>query len=455
MAKRSLFWFRRDLRLADNPALLDALSAADEALLLFVIDESVAERAGAYRRAYLADSLSKLNESVRGRLAIVSGDPVDVLREMAAKYQINSLHAARQFAPYGVSVEKRILDAGLKVEYTGSPYAVAPGRVRKPDDTNYRVYTPFFKAWMSHGWRGPVGSPMNPQFIVPEVSDQTLPSWQPPAGVRLQEAGEAAARSRWFAFKSGELSAYDEQRNIPGIEGTSRLSPHLRWGEIHPRTILAELDQTRAHEVFRKEIAWREFYADVLHHNPQTSRDYYNPVFAKMKYDEPGARFEAWCSGNTGYPIVDAAMRQLQSEGWMHNRCRMIVASFLVKDLHIEWQHGANYFMKFLIDNDVASNSHGWQWTAGCGTDASPYYRVFNPIEQGRKFDLEGNYIRNFVPELRHLPATDIHVPWEVLDGYAHGYPKRLVDHASERLESLARLEAIKVAKVPYPHQLA
>jgi len=163
-----------------------------------------------------------------------------------------------------------------------------------------------------------------------------------------------------------------------------------------------------------------------------------------MRYDKPGKKLEAWKEGKTGYPFVDAAMRQLLREGWMHNRTRMVVASFLVKDLHIEWQHGADFFMEHLVDFDVASNSHGWQWTAGCGTDASPYYRVFNPIEQGKRFDENGDYIRKYVPELAHLSAPDIHEPWNVLDGYLHDYPERIVDHALERLESLARLEEIK-----------
>ena len=450
MPPRSLFWFRRDLRLADNPALLDALSAADETLLLFIMDETVAERAGEFRRAYLAQALSKLDEVVGGKLAVVAGSPATVLKDVVDRYQITSIHAAREFAPYGVRAEAEIQADGLTVEFTGSSYAVAPGRVQKSDGTNYRVYTPFFRAWKGHGWRAPAPAPIAPNFIQPFLVDRQMPTWLPPSGIALQEAGEVAALERWLAFKSGGLTSYDEGRNIPGIAGTSRLSPHLRWGEIHPRTILADLNQTTAHEIFRKEIAWREFYADVLHHNPHTSREYYNPVFLSMRYDDPKESFDLWSLGKTGFPIVDAAMRQLRSEGWMHNRTRMVVASFLVKDLHIEWQHGANFFMTYLIDNDVASNSHGWQWTAGCGTDASPYYRVFNPIEQGKRFDPEGNYIRRYVPELRHLSGADIHTPWDALDGYTHGYVKRIVDHPTERLESLKRLEEIKVSKEPF-----
>ena len=455
MATRSLFWFRRDLRLADNPALLDAISAGDETLLIFIMDEEVAERAGEYRRAYLADSLQKLDTAVGGKLAVVSGTPSEVLTDIIKRYQITSVHAAEEFGPYGVWAQSTVAAAGIKVEYAGSIYAVAPGRVRKPDDSNYRVYTPFFKAWKGHGWRTPAPQLTSTHFIQPEPQDRQLPTWRAPAGVLIQEAGEAAARERWQAFRTGGLASYDVARNIPGIAGTSRLSPHLRWGEIHPRTILADLNQTTAHETFRKEIAWREFYADVLHHNPRSSKEYYNATFAAMRYDQPGEKFDLWCNGKTGFPIVDAAMRQLRQEGWMHNRARMVVASFLVKDLHIEWQHGAVFFMKYLIDNDVASNSHGWQWTAGCGTDASPYYRIFNPIEQGRRFDPEGNFIRRYIPELRHLPSDDIHTPWEVLDGYQHGYAERIVDHATERIESLIRLEEIKVAKEPHPRQHA
>lgn len=452
---RSLFWFRRDLRLSDNPALLDALAAADETLLLFVMDDEIAARAGEYRRAYLAQSLQSLDQSVGGKLAVISGSPARVLADVVKRYEVTSVHAAREFAPFGLQAEAEISAAGIEVEYTGSIYAVAPGQVRKPDGTNYRVYTPFFRSWQTHGWRPPVPAPQEPRFATPAASDRNIPDWATPVGVTLQKAGERAALVRWAAYKSGELSSYDEQRNFPGVEGTSRLSPHLRWGEIHPRTILADLNNTSAHEIFRKEIAWREFYADVLHHYPHSSRDYYNPTFAQMRYDTPSKKFTAWCEGRTGYPVVDAAMRQLKTEGWMHNRTRMIVASFLVKDLHIEWRHGADHFMKYLIDNDVASNSHGWQWTAGCGTDASPYYRVFNPIEQGRRFDPEGAYIRAFVPELSHLSAPDIHTPWEVLDGLINGYPAPIVDHAVERIESLARLDQIKVAKEPYPHQNA
>lgn len=444
---RSLLWLRRDLRLADHPALLAAMERSDEVLALFIMDEEIFNRAGEFRNHYLSQSLRSFDESIGNKLAIAWGDPVEILQEYIKRYEIDEVHVSEDFAPYGVARDKRVEESGISLIKTGSIYAVSPGRVRKPDGTNYRVYTPFFHKWVEHGWRKPAPYPKELKFLSPEKKDRKFPDTPAPIGSDIQEAGEAAALARWSAFKKGALSQYDEARNTPGIPGTSRLSPHLRWGEIHPRTLLADLDKTQAHEIFRKEIAWREFYADVLHHYPHTSRDYYTAKFAGMKYDEPGDSFQAWCEGKTGYPIVDAGMRQLRREGWMHNRVRMIVASFLVKDLHLEWQHGANFFMKYLVDNDVASNSHGWQWTAGCGTDASPYYRIFNPIEQGKKFDPEGSYIRKFIPELAHLPKAEIHEPWNYLDGLSHGYPAPIVDHAHERLESLARLEEIKEIK--------
>jgi deoxyribodipyrimidine photo-lyase len=315
----------------------------------------------------------------------------------------------------------------------------------KPSDaTPYRVYTPFYKAWCVHGWRKPVAAPKKLNLVTPSADDRNFPDWQIPKGCEISKAGEAAALARWKKFKSSALASYDTERNNAGVDGTSKMSEYLTWGEIHPRTLLAELGTSNAHDVYRKEIAWREFYADVLFNNPHTDKDYYAPRFANMRYDKPGEKFKAWCEGKTGYPFVDAAMRQIVKEGWMHNRTRMVVASFLVKDLHLEWQLGADFFMEHLVDFDVASNAHGWQWTAGCGTDASPYYRVFNPIEQGKRFDVNGDYIRKYVPELAHLSSDEIHEPWEYLDGYSKDYPERIVNHATERLESLARLEEIK-----------
>ncbi len=450
--KRSIIWFRRDLRTADHPALNAAIASSDEIVPVFILDPTLIGTSGSKRLAYLGQSLRLLDASLSNNLHVMVGDQVEVLRQLMQRYETDEVHISEEFEPYGVARDLRVEAAGITLIRTGSPYAIAPGRVRKPSDgTPYKVYTPFFRAWMVHGWRDPAPTPKKINCAKPLESDRSFPDWPLPADVSITPAGEQAAFDRWKWFKKNALDNYDEARNLANIDGTSKLSAHLKWGEIHPRTLLAELNQSKAHEVFRKEIAWREFYADVLHHNPHTENEYYAPQFEAMRYDEPGDKFTAWCEGKTGYPFVDAAMRQLVHEGWMHNRTRMVVASFLVKDLHLEWQLGADFFRDHLVDYDVASNSHGWQWTAGTGTDASPYYRVFNPIEQGKRFDENGDYIKKYIPELRHLSAPDIHEPWSVLDGYLHDYPVQIVDHAKERIESLGRLDEIKARKPEKP----
>jgi deoxyribodipyrimidine photo-lyase len=442
--KRAIIWFRRDLRISDHPALSAAIADSDEIVPLFILDQRIADKSGSFRLAYLAQSLQSLDKSLGEKLLVIAGDPADVLKDVMSRYDAESVHVSADYTPYGIARDAKVSAAGIELVATGSPYAVAPGRVRKSDETPYRVYTPFYRAWCTHGWRAPAAKPLNIKAAEPLAGDRNFPEWNSEINI---SAGENAALDRWQEFQSNGLDSYNENRNFAGIDGTSRLSAHLRWGEIHPRTLLAKLGDSKAHDVFRKEIAWREFYADVLHHNPHTTWDYYAPRFKEMRYDEPDSKFNAWCEGKTGYPFVDAAMRQLVQTGWMHNRTRMVVASFLVKDLHLEWQHGARFFGQHLIDFDVASNSHGWQWTAGCGTDASPYYRVFNPIEQGKRFDAEGDYIRKYVPELAHLSAAEIHEPWLYLDGYSNGYQERIVDHAAERIESLERLAEIKADK--------
>jgi deoxyribodipyrimidine photo-lyase len=443
---RSIMWFRRDLRLSDNPALLAAIEAGDEIVPVFILENELIQATGAKGLAYLAASLKSLDEALKNKLHICEGDPVEVLDNLKKKYKASSVHISTAYEPYGLARDSRIESAGVELTRTGSPYAVAPGRVKKPSDaTNYRVYTPFYRGWLAHGWRAPVAAPKEIKAVTPDIADRNFPTWIAPEETDIPLAGEKAAHERFKKFKAKGLDTYDETRNFAGIDGTSKMSAHLTWGEIHPRTLLAGLGESKAHDTFRKEIAWREFYADVLHNYPHTDKDYYAPQFANMRYDEPGKKFNAWCEGKTGYPFVDAGLRQLIKEGRMHNRVRMVVASFLAKDLHIEWQHGALFFEEHLVDFDIASNAHGWQWTAGCGTDASPYYRVFNPIEQGKRFDANGDYIRRYVPELAHLNANEIHEPWDCADGYKNSYPKKIVEHAAERIESLARLEEIKV----------
>ena len=446
--KAAIIWFRRDLRINDHPALLAAVESSEQVIPLFILDKTQIKEAGAKLLAYMAQSLRSLDESLGNNLHIIEGDQVEVLTALIKKFDVQEVHISAEYERYGAERDAKVEAAGIKLVRTGSPYAVTPGRVVKPSDaTPYKVYTPFYRAWRTHGWRAPAKTPKSMKFVQPTSEYRNFPDFPLPKGVEIIKAGEAAALSRFREFTKKGLDTYDENRNFAGIDGTSKMSSYLKFGEIHPRTLLENLGESKAHDTFRKEIAWREFYADVLFNNPMTDREYYAPRFADMRYDEPGAQFKAWCEGKTGYPFVDAAMRQLIQEGWMHNRTRMVVASFLVKDIHLEWQLGERFFAEHLVDYDVASNAHGWQWTAGTGTDASPYYRVFNPIEQGKRFDENGDYIRKYVPELAHLSAAEIHEPWLYLDGYSKGYPERLVDHAIERLESLERLKEIKADK--------
>ena len=451
--KTSIIWFRRDLRINDHPALLAAIESSDQIIPLFILDKKQIDEAGSKLLAYMSQSLRKLDESLGNKLHIIEGDQVEVLSTLIKKYGVEQVHISDEYERYGAARDARVEAAGIPLVRTGSPYAVTPGRVVKPSDgTPYKVYTPFYKAWCIHGWRAPAVTPKKFTCVEPTSEYRAFPDFVMPDGVSVIEAGEEAALKRFKAFTKNGLDSYDENRNFSAIDGTSKMSTYLKFGEIHPRTLLQGLGESKAHDTFRKEIAWREFYADVLFNNPMTDVQYYSEKFAQMRYDKPGEQFKAWCEGKTGYPFVDAAMRQLVLEGWMHNRTRMVVASFLVKDLHLEWQLGERFFADHLVDYDVASNAHGWQWTAGTGTDASPYYRVFNPIEQGRRFDENGDYIRRYVPELAHLSASEIHEPWLYLDGYSKGYSERIVDHAVERVESLARLQEIKADKPLGPH---
>jgi deoxyribodipyrimidine photo-lyase len=451
-------WFRRDLRLADNPALLAAIDAAGASdgrvVPLFVVDPTLWDASGPTRQAYLAASLERLGASVGRQLYIRYGDPREIVPEVAALANASHVHIAADFSPYG-SARDRVVEMALStlpdpaaLIRTGSPYAVAPGRVRKEDGTPYRVYTPFYRAWRRQGWRTPAVRPADVDWYMPSECEGRPPA--PDLGeMVLPEAGETAALERWDAFRREGLADYGEARNRPDLAGTSRLSTSLKWGEIHPRTLLSDLDDSAGADVFRKEIAWREFYADVLHHNPRSAREPLDPKWLRFPWNagpDADAAFTAWSQGRTGYPVVDAGMRQLLAEGWMHNRVRMIVASFLVKDLHLDWRRGAAWFMHHLSDADVASNQQGWQWVAGSGTDAAPYYRIFNPVVQGQRFDPDGDYVRRFVPELRHIAGARVHEPWLLLDGQHHGYADRIVDHARERDDAMARYEVIKQA---------
>ena len=445
---KTLFWFRRDRRIQDNLALKAAAEASSELHSLFVFPQWLSNRS-ALRQHSILESAKSLDASLPGGLSVALGNSAQEIATYCKEHEVEKVFATRSFDTSGIAVQEEVQEElaqlGVELALVDSYYAVTPGTIRKDDGSPLKVYTPFYKRWSLNGWDSPAHLDTAGVNWAPAKKSQ----WFEPTGSApfQVKAGEARALATFERFRE-RVDRYHEDRNRCDISGTSHLSHALAHGEIHPRTLLAELGNSEGEEVFRKEIAWREFYADVLFHNPHTLHDYLEPRFAKMRFDDPEEhpqKLQAWKSGMTGYPIVDAAMRQLVQTGWMHNRARMIVASFLVKDLHFEWQIGARYFEEHLTDHDPASNSHGWQWTAGCGTDASPYYRVFNPVLQGEKFDPRGDYVRKFVPELRHIQDGSVHQPWLLVDGNAHGYPPPIVDHAKERDESLARLEEIKV----------
>lgn len=442
----NLFWFRKDLRLSDHPALNLALDADGETFLLATADQlgSPFEALSRIRQDSLRSSWSQLKTSVNGNLAI-ERSPDDIVR-VAKALGTRKVFVSQAFDTLGIkeltSVATDLSANGIELVVGPGNYAVKPGTVRKEDGTTYKVYTPFYRAWLSH-----LGS--EPVSLSSLESVRAIPSGFIEFDARLElgsttMAGESQANLTLRRFLRDRVHSYHELRDRPDLGGTSHLSHALSHGEIHPRTVIAKLPTGPGAEVFLKELAWREFYADVLFNNPGTLSDYLDKKFSRMRYEAPGEAFELWKEGRTGYPMVDAGMRQLATTGWMHNRVRMIVASFLVKDLHIEWQHGAAWFEENLTDYDPASNSHGWQWTAGSGTDASPYFRVFNPVTQGLKFDPDGNYVRKYVTELAHLRGNSAHEPWLDPHGYSMGYPKRMVDHAQERDEALKRLAELK-----------
>jgi deoxyribodipyrimidine photo-lyase len=443
----SVLWLRRDLRLRDHPAMHEA-GKQGPVVALFVLDPALLKPAGAARLAFMYRSLRALDADLRehgGRLLVRRGDPVRAVAKVVREADAEAVHVSADFGPYGVRRDQAVADAlgDVPLVRTGSPYAVSPGRVTKPDGEPFKVYTPFYRAWREHGWPAParaVGGRTEWHTGLDGIDVPADPAL--PADLELPTAGEDAALAAWQRYRKGDLRRYANGRDRPDLDITSHMSVYLKWGVIHPRTLLADLGPDD--EVYRREIAWREFYATVLHAWPDSAREYWQPQFAGMTWARPNTKaFEAWRAGRTGYPIVDAGMRQLLAQGWMHNRVRMIVASFLVKDLHIEWQHGARHFMRHLVDGDLASNQHGWQWTAGTGTDAAPYYRVFNPVTQGRKFDPDGDYVRRWVPELSEVTGGDVHEPWRLSEPPGD-YPEPIVDHAAERQVALERYQAVR-----------
>jgi len=444
MSRTVIMWFRRDLRLADHRALAAAAADGARVVPLFVVDPAFAQ-SGRPRLAFMAAALRSLNDSIGGAMVYCHGHPQEVLPRLAQQVGASAVYVTRDHAPYGRARDAAVAAAlrTIDVQLVGvdSNYAVMPGAVRKGDGTPYAVFTPFSRAWRAHGWESPLPAPAVQWWAAPEIATDPAPATT--TTFELPPATEAAQQDRWEEFLP-EAQHYRDRRDLPAVDGTSRLSAALRWGLVHPRQLLADLQPLPGHDTFGNELGWREFYADVLLRAPQSAWHNLNSAMDAMPVDTgevAQARFQRWADGVTGYPIIDAGMRQLLATGWMHNRVRMLVGSFLVKDLHLPWQWGARHFLRHLVDGDLASNNHGWQWVAGTGTDASPYFRIFNPTTQAHRFDPEGDYVRRWVPELAGIGGGAVHDPGVLRPA---GYPPPMVEHAVERDEAMVRYRSTR-----------
>lgn len=428
----ALLWFRNDLRLTDNPALQAALAGAERVLPVYVLDDAAAGdwKMGGASRWWLHHSLRSLAEdfSSRGaKLVMRRGDAAKIIPELAAQIGASEVHAARAYEPAMRRTDKAVATAlaaaGIGFKRHVSMSLFPPEQIKNKTGGVYGVYTPFSKACFEAGvaegfWAAPE--------LIPgmEAASESLGDWdllpkKPDWAGGLRAAwrpGEAGAQALLARFLDGPVREYDETRNLPGVNGTSRLSPHVHFGEISPRAVFnaaRAAGDGKGVQTFLKELLWREFSIYLLWHHPELPDQPMRAEFGAFPWANDDSGLRAWQRGLTGYPIVDAGMRELWQTGWMHNRVRMITASFLVKHLLIPWQAGEAWFWDCLAEADLAANSASWQWVAGCGADAAPYFRIFNPVLQGKKFDPYGAYVRKFVPELAALPDEHIHAPWD------------------------------------------
>lgn len=484
MSAPSLHWFRDDLRLADNPALAAAV-AHGPTLCLYILDEGGSRRPfGGASRWWLARSLAALGKALAargGELIIMRGDPAAILPRVAALARIDLVTWSRRYDAESVALDSRLkaglVAAGTKVESFNAALLNEPWQVTTRTGDPMKVFTPYWRAAQALGDpAAPIAAPTRiaPLKLPTAVAamsvahaDLALEPSRPDWAGGLREAwtpGEASAAERLGDFLSGPLDGYGEGRNRPDHVSTSRLSPHLRFGEIGPRQIwhatrsAIESGQASAGasdaEKFLSEIGWREFSYHLLFHNPDLATRNYNPRFDAFPWRQDEASLTAWQRGSTGYPIVDAGLRELWTTGWMHNRVRMIAASFLIKHLLIDWRQGEDWFWDTLVDADPASNAASWQWVAGSGADAAPYYRIFNPVTQGLKFDPEGTYVRRWIPEIGGLDDNLIHEPSKadartLRDaGIVLGetYPKPIVELDFGRRRALDALAATRSA---------
>jgi deoxyribodipyrimidine photo-lyase len=467
-------WFRSDLRVQDNLALQVAAASGRPVVCCYVYEND--SQRGAAQKWWLHHSLSSLSLSlsdIGARLVLRHGETVSQINQLISECGASAVYWNRRYDPQGIAVDTRLKanlrELGIEVETFDGQLLHEPTRIKTGAGNSFKVYTPFWRAFMSSPEpRDPLPAPLKLLSGSDRLSSDRLADWnllpaKPNWAVGMDkewQPGENGAHARLTAFVTGAIEGYAEDRNLPYKLSTSKLSPHLAMGEISPFQIWYAAAQIknappRDLEVFRKELVWREFAYHLLFHFPKLNSANFNASFDRFAWAPiKNEHLIAWQKGQTGYPIVDAGMRELWQTGWMHNRVRMITASFLIKHLLIDWRQGEEWFWDTLVDACPASNPASWQWVAGSGADASPYYRIFNPIIQGEKFDTKGDYVRKFVPELKDMPQQFIHRPWEApilvlkTAGVALGknYPMPIVDHATARNRALEAYKATKGA---------
>jgi deoxyribodipyrimidine photo-lyase len=455
--KTIVHWFRRDLRITDNTALAAAAVDGESVVAVYVLsDWSKAHGwTGAHRQEFLGGSLEALAgnlQSIGSTLTLRCGEQVRELVGLAKEVGAAAIYTNRDPDPFGRGVEERLGTAlgaeGIELKLFQDVCLHERDEVLTGSDEPYKVYTPYSRAWRKLDHRK-AGGRLRKLDSPTNVKSRDLPSlahWGLEARGSIIEPGEKAARGRLTVWVNGGIGAYDRTRNTPFGDTTSRLSQDLRWGLLSPREVyeraaekVESLDPAgrKGADTYVNELIWREFYQAVLWHWPEVLDQDFNPRYGGVEWPGTDADFETWKAGETGFPIVDAAMRQLAATGFMHNRCRMITAMFLTKDLHVHWREGESYFMQQLTDGEIASNNGGWQWSAGTGADAAPYFRIQNPWTQGERFDQRGEYVKEWVPELRDVDAKRFFGPPEDGKPLAKGYPVPMVDHKTERERTL------------------
>lgn len=467
--KTTIVWFRNDLRLEDNPALLYACKRG-VVIPLYIWNSQNQDdwKMGAASRWWLHYSLSALQTSLQEKLGlkliIREGDPVEVLRQVVLESHSDSLFWNRHYEPFQRMQEDQLFEAfkeKLHLQSYAGNFLIEPHLLENKQGKPFKVFTPFWKAAQFLEIDKPFSLPPTPEKCIHQLLSLSIDSLQLLPRIHWDEGlketwtpGEFQAKKLLNQFIKKHIDAYAQDRDYPGVSGTSHLSPYLHFGEISVKSIWQALqslpDEVAA--IFKKQLGWREFSNYLLFHFPYTTHYPLYKKFDSFPWKRNAAYLDAWQKGQTGYPIIDAGMRELWHTGWMHNRVRMIVGSFLVKDLMISWIEGAKWFFDTLVDADLANNTMGWQWVAGCGADASPYFRIFNPVLQGKKYDPSGLYIRKWIPELTHLPDKWIHSPWEapkeILSSVGlnlgDDYPYPIIDHTVAREEALKTYKTYK-----------